>query len=96
MANWRSSREYRVWRAGIIRRDKRCVICDSNKKRHAHHVNHATYYAEQRFDLDNGVCLCYKCHMNFHNNFMRSYRTKCSKYNLDNFRVLFAYISSIN
>jgi hypothetical protein len=33
MANWRKTREYRVWRAQVIRRDKCCVICGNIKGR---------------------------------------------------------------
>ena len=91
MANWRSSREYRIWRMLVIRRDSRCVICNSLQKRNAHHINHATYFVDQRFDVDNGVTLCYPCHMNFHNNFIRSYRTKCTRYEWENFKVLATY-----
>ena len=89
--NWRSSREYRIWRINVIRRYIRCQICNEKDGRHAHHLNSAVYFPEGRFDVENGVCLCYGCHMNFHNNFKRSYRTKCTKYDFENFRVLSKY-----
>jgi hypothetical protein len=85
MSDWRRTREYRSWRAAVIMRDKRCVICNSMKNRHAHHVNHASFFKEQRFEVDNGVTLCSVCHQNYHCNFHRSYRTKCDEYNFMNF-----------
>jgi predicted restriction endonuclease len=89
--NWRRSREYRIWRVKVIRRDKRCVICGSIKDRNAHHLNHATYFPEERFDVDNGVCLCRECHTQFHTNFKRSFREKCTKYDFENFKCLVSY-----
>jgi 5-methylcytosine-specific restriction endonuclease McrA len=90
--NWRNTRDYRVWRANVIRRDKRCQICGSLQNRQAHHKNHATYFPEERFDEDNGVCLCKDCHIQFHNNFKRSNRTKCTKYDFENFKDLVTYL----
>lgn len=95
MSSWRSSREYRVWRAQVIMRDKRCVICNSINSRHAHHVNHATYFIDQRFDVDNGVTLCSGCHMNYHCNFHRSYRTKCDEYSFMNFVKLSTHFNNL-
>lgn len=95
MSNWRQSREYRIWRAGVIRRDKRCKICDSIKNRHAHHIDHATYFPEKRFRLDNGVCLCQYCHSQFHNNFKNSTREKCTRKDWYNFVSLVVYIGNV-
>ena len=95
MANWHTSREYRYWRVAIIRRDGKCLICGSRKRRQAHHKNSGSYFPLERYDMENGVTLCYKCHMNFHCNFMTSYRTKCTTYNYDNFVVLANYMKTI-
>ena len=93
---WRSSRDYRVWRANVIIRDKVCQVCGRGPtdgiKRHAHHLNSASYFPDEKYDIENGKCLCGDCHMNFHNNFKRSYRTKCTKYDYDNFIVLSKYL----
>ena len=86
--NWRSSREYRIWRASVIRRDKRCVVCNTLQGRQAHHKNSATYFPDERYDIENGVCLCLKCHTDFHTNFKRSFREKCTKYDYNNFITL--------
>jgi len=93
--HWRNTREYRIWRAQVIRRDKKCQICDSIKKRQAHHINSALYFPKERFDINNGICLCLECHKQFHNNFKRSYRQKCTRYDLDNFLCLVKYFKTI-
>ena len=96
MKNWRKTKEYRRWKVRVVRRDKRCQVCGSIKKRNAHHINHATYFPEQRFDENNGICLCRDCHTNYHCNYLRSFRAKCTRYNLDNFFSLLRYIKTIN
>jgi len=98
MANsqkWRNSTEYRKWRIAVIRRDSVCQICGSRKDRNAHHINHATYFIDKRFDVDNGVTLCAKCHRQFHCNFKRSFKTKCTQYDYDNFVYLMNYAKHV-
>ena len=75
--DWRNSREYRAWRAAVIRRDKVCQCCGSIKDRHAHHKKHATYFVELRFVPENGVTLCGGCHSVLHNKLAGGYRMKC-------------------
>ena len=93
--SWRNTRDYRIWRAKVIRRDKRCVVCGSIKNRQAHHLNSGSYFPDERYDIKNGVCLCSECHMNFHNNFKNSYREKCTKKDFDNFMQLWHYFMKI-
>jgi len=96
MANkWRESKKYRRWRVAVIRRDKVCQICGSKDKRHAHHIESASYNKDLRFDVSNGICLCSKCHVQYHTNFNRSYRVKTTRYNLENFKSLMKYALSI-
>ena len=83
--DWRKSIEYRIWRARVIRRDKRCQVCGSIKHREAHHMNKASYFKDQRFDVNNGICLCHDCHRIFHTSFKRSYRQKCTKEDMKQF-----------
>lgn len=90
--DWRKTRDYRVWRAQVIRRDTRCSICNTLKDREAHHKNSGSYFPDERFEVDNGVCLCKKCHTDFHTNFKRSFREKCTKYDYDNFVMLIEHI----
>ncbi len=90
--SWRSSREYRVWRARVIRRDRRCVVCGSIRERQAHHIRHASYFPKERFDPENGVTLCRGCHTDFHTNFLRSYRQKCDRDDWENFTMLVSHL----
>ena len=91
MAGWRQTRDYRVWRAQVIRRDKVCKVCGTLKARHAHHLNHATYFPEQRFDVSNGITLCGKCHSHFHNDFKKSTREKCTEHDMKEYQKLAEY-----
>ena len=67
----------------MIRRDVRCQCCNSLQGRHAHHIKHATYNINLRFDIENGITLCSQCHMILHNKFAGGYRYKCDKKHLD-------------
>lgn len=92
---WHNTREYRVWRARVIRRDKVCIVCNSNKERQAHHKNSGSYFPLERFDLDNGVCVCRKCHTNYHTNYHRSFRIKTTKYDFANFLSLIEKLGEV-
>jgi 5-methylcytosine-specific restriction endonuclease McrA len=50
----------------IIKKRGKCEICESKENLIAHHLNSYRKYPEQRIDLNNGVCLCKKCHNAFH------------------------------
>jgi len=89
--SWRNTRDYRIWRVKVIRRDKVCQVCKSRQNRHAHHIESAAYSKELRFVPSNGICLCRDCHTQYHTNFNRSYRVKTTRYNFDNFVSLMKY-----
>lgn len=91
-AEWRKTRDYRVWRAKVIRRDKRCAVCNSIKNRHAHHKNNGDDFPEQRFIVDNGVTLCKDCHIQYHCQFHRGFYEKTTKERFDNFIELCEYL----
>ena len=93
--SWHQSKEYRIWRIKVIRRDKVCQICGSRQSRQAHHMNSGSYFPDERYDIENGVTLCRHCHSQFHNNYKRSYRQKCTKYDFENFRSLVTYFKSL-
>jgi hypothetical protein len=93
--SWRNSREYRIWRIKVIRRDKRCIICNSIKHREAHHLYCASYYPEYRFDIDKAVTLCRHCHSLYHNKFVGSYRKKCNKESFDRFMKIVNYLKDL-
>jgi predicted restriction endonuclease len=61
----RRSSDYMKWHDAVLERDNyTCFICgniDRNNKQ-PHHLNRWRDYPEQRFDIDNGICVCKKHH----------------------------------
>jgi hypothetical protein len=68
------------WRNQVYERDNyTCDICKvKGSKLQAHHLNSWSYFKEERFDLNNGITLCKKCHHEFHQS-LGGYRNKCTK-----------------
>ena len=95
MADWRKSRDYRLWRAAVIRRDGVCQICNARKHREAHHVKNGQHHPDSRFDVDNGVTLCRACHTQFHCNFKNSFREKATEKDWFNFLALVNYVKGL-
>jgi len=64
----RSGVEYRLWREAIFKRDNHtCQKCNlKGVYLHPHHIKNFSKYIELRFDIDNGITLCKKCHNKFH------------------------------
>ena len=62
----RTSKEYRIWREAVFKRDNySCVWCGiSGSKAYlqADHIKTFADYPELRFALDNGRTLCINCH----------------------------------
>ena len=92
----KQTREYRIWRANIIRRDVRCVVCPSMENREAHHIEDYSFHKDKRYDLDNGVTLCKRCHTMFHCSYKKSFRQKCTKDDWDNFLELLRKVKDID
>lgn len=63
----RNSARYREWRTSVFERDGfKCVKCGTRKDIQAHHINTWKLHKEQRYDIENGVTLCRKCHLDVH------------------------------
>ena len=72
--NWRGGRKrnkhsltnpkYKKWRNAVFKRDNYiCQKCHKNKKYlEAHHIKSWAKYPELRYDINNGITLCEKCH----------------------------------
>lgn len=56
------------WKIAVISRDlATCQHCGiSGIELHAHHLKPYKDYPELRFDVSNGITLCFKCHWNIH------------------------------
>ena len=65
----RNSIEFRFWRNTIYKRDYwTCQMCEKRGgiKLHAHHIWNFALFSYLRFNIDNGITLCGKCHSEIH------------------------------
>lgn len=63
---------YTIWARAVILRDrKRCKICRSKRKIHAHHIKPWAKFPKLRYETSNGVSLCRKCHYMVHSKKLR-------------------------
>lgn len=56
---------YKNWRIKVYKRDDfKCQMpgCKSKKRLNAHHIQKWASASALRFDVDNGITLCYWCH----------------------------------
>lgn len=67
----RTSAIYRKWRLDVFKRDDfTCRICGAKRDLQAHHIIHWADTADNkdlRYDINNGITLCKKCHLEAHN-----------------------------
>ena len=69
----RDSAQYKAWRQAVYERDHyRCVICGSKEKLNAHHIKSWKEYPELRYDVNNGITYCEKCHIEWHKKFWKA------------------------
>ena len=66
------------WRNSVYQRDHyTCKVCDKvGGKLNAHHLDGWNWCEEKRFDIDNGITLCEKCHNNFHSVYSKGNNTE--------------------
>lgn len=56
-----------AWARSVISRDSgTCQQCGSQEQLHAHHIKPFETFPDLRWDLDNGVTLCARCHWAVH------------------------------
>ena len=74
----RQSAKGKAWTYDILSKANfTCVKCqERGGTLHAHHLNGFNSHPEQRFDLDNGACLCHDCHEEFHEVYGKGDNTK--------------------
>jgi len=70
----RASMEFRLWREAVFTRDRwTCQKCkEKGVKLNSHHLQGFSKYPDFRFTIDNGVTLCERCHVEFHNSYGRT------------------------
>jgi 5-methylcytosine-specific restriction endonuclease McrA len=74
--DWRSMK----WARAVKARDgMRCVECGATDRLHAHHIVRWIHSVELRYELSNGVTLCYSCHEKAHGPEFGSRRFKKAK-----------------
>jgi len=65
---WRRRKIYKQWREKIFRRDdwtcQKCII--KGGKLNPHHIKNFAQYKDLRFNVNNGITFCEKCHKKFH------------------------------
>lgn len=55
---------FELWSQCVRLRDKKCIVCGSTENLQAHHCFvRAALSLRTRFILENGVTLCYYCHL---------------------------------
>jgi rubrerythrin len=59
---------FRRWSFSVKERDMfTCQVCGTTKARfNSHHLNGYKRFPDERYDIDNGVCLCNDCHKRLH------------------------------
>lgn len=63
----RHSSEYNNWKFAVrLRYNDKCQCCNSLDKPHAHHIKSRQAYPELQYIIDNGIVLCFECHMQLH------------------------------
>lgn len=70
--NIRNSKEYVNWRMSVFERDEfTCKICGQvGGSLQAHHIIRWVDSVKLRFEIDNGITLCKKCHKEIHRKVM--------------------------
>ena len=77
--------DYTLWARRIKELDRYiCRICGKkynwkdteNERFHSHHLNSWDIHINERYDINNGVCLCSRCHLSFHQLFGKGNNTR--------------------
>lgn len=73
----RQSQKYEIWRRSVFERDDfSCRVCGKCGDVNAHHIENFADFPEARFDTDNGITFCEKCHEEFHKRYGKRGTTK--------------------
>jgi len=76
---WRDYPEYKEWRKAVYKRDFwKCKVCGSKKNINAHHIYNGSENSCLRFNINNGITLCEKHHIQLHK-YTSSFIQECIK-----------------
>ena len=65
----RRSSKYKNWKKQVLTRDNYiCQRCGSKENLVVHHIKKFSENKQLRFDVNNGITLCQKCHKEVHKN----------------------------
>lgn len=66
--DYRATKSYKDWRRNVFERDEytcnKCLKIGGNLE--AHHIKSFKDHKDLRYDVDNGITLCKKCHKEIH------------------------------
>lgn len=66
-AKKRITYKYRKWRECVLSQNSyTCQSCGSKQNLEAHHIKSFAEHEAKRYETDNGITLCKKCHMALH------------------------------
>lgn len=72
----RFTEPYKKFRKKVFARaGYKCEVCGSKGKLQAHHKNGWSWAVMERYNPDNGACLCSKCHDHFHSIYGKKHNT---------------------
>jgi len=59
------AKQHKIWAKAVLKRDNyKCLVCKKvNGRLNAHHIKFWKEHPKLRFDVDNGITLCDKCHI---------------------------------
>lgn len=95
----RSNLQYREWQQKVKEKAKfTCDICGDNRggNLESHHLDGHNWCKDKRYDINNGVCLCDKCHKEFHVDFMHGYINPCTKQDYLDFKQMKQNENNVN
>lgn len=83
-----------AWSKKVKQKDDfQCQICfKENVYLESHHLKNFADYPLERFNVDNGVCLCKTHHIQFHNLFGKSFNTPQQ---FDQFKKIFKLLKNV-
>ena len=63
----RNSKEAREWKQAVLSRDEyTCQKCGAVEGLHVHHIKPFSKFSDLRFEVNNGITLCERCHYEVH------------------------------